>query len=175
MTDTYKPKEEGRRRRKIPEQVKWSILESYEGKCANTYGAVLGWPCMLHGTTLVPQTAQFDHVQELADGGEDIWENLQPLCALCHDQKSRARQRERAPRSWRMDVDPLPPTRCTRKWRDEWAIYCSQSPSPEPQTQYQHFCAWAQTRSFVPPSEKVFRRYVQKCECESPCDAMSVD
>jgi 5-methylcytosine-specific restriction endonuclease McrA len=40
--------------------------------------------------TLLPPTFEVDHIIELRNGGEDVYENLQALCPNCHAVKTRA-------------------------------------------------------------------------------------
>ena len=46
---------------------------------------------------ILPPTFEIDHIQELRDGGEDTFENLQALCPNCHAEKTRANTLKRHP------------------------------------------------------------------------------
>ena len=39
---------------------------------------------------LLPPTFEIDHIIEIQDGGEDVYENCQALCPNCHASKTRA-------------------------------------------------------------------------------------
>lgn len=150
------------RRKGFPHADKMRVLEVFGHRCANTNGEVMGWPCPLRGTRLTVGTAQFDHRIELADGGADDIVNLQPLCACCHDQKSRDSVRQRALQ--KMDVAPLAPApkRCSSLWRQDWEAFRN-TPAWFPSTtwseEYALFSAWCSACGKRPPSCGVFRTH----------------
>lgn len=63
----------------IPPRVRVRVFEAHGGRCAGCtrkIGPADKWDC--------------DHIQALANGGQNREANLQPLCSWCHGDKTRA-------------------------------------------------------------------------------------
>ena len=56
-----------------------------------------------HGFTPHTSLWQADHVQPLAEGGQDVPENLQRLCQPCHKAKTTGQARRRARRPLKLE------------------------------------------------------------------------
>ena len=55
-------------------------------------------PCYRNG--LVVLASMRDHILALEEGGTDTYDNVQPICEPCHDEKSKAERARGVQRSW---------------------------------------------------------------------------
>lgn len=69
----------------IPPRIRVRVFEAHGGRCAGCtrkIGPADKWDC--------------DHIQALANGGQNRERNLQPLCSWCHGDKTKADVAEKA-------------------------------------------------------------------------------
>ncbi|MDH1499330.1 HNH endonuclease [Comamonas terrigena] len=55
-------------------------------------------PCYRLGRVVV--ATMRDHILALEEGGQDVEANVQPICAECHDEKSKAERARGVQRAW---------------------------------------------------------------------------
>lgn len=71
-------------RKTIPDSVRNCVFESQNHECKG----IKGFDCPWKKLYTKPPCLQLDHIHPLCDGGNDDIENLQGLCAVCHEQKT---------------------------------------------------------------------------------------
>lgn len=89
-------------------------------------GAKFGWRCAGTGCghAMLPACFEVDHIVELADGGSDSADNMQPLCPTCHSTKTLAnRIRRRAEARKKLNelqkgMPPVPKKKAVKRSRD---------------------------------------------------------
>ena len=107
--------------------MKRSLSEAQKKRVAS----LSGWRCRAC-EHLLTSTYQIDHIIPLWEGGTNEEENLQPLCAECHAQKTQkeAMRRGKQPRA----TSSLLCLRCNEVVSAYFLHRCQTTPRPRPAT-----------------------------------------